>query len=157
MTTSDLGNIGEFVGSILILVSIVVLIFQVRQAEKTIRASNYLESARLVYESYDAGLAGEFLPAAIAKDQDGEELTKAEEQALIMNWRSLIRRSEVLHHQQNEGLISDARLRQFGERLGATQRRISTFRMAWEMDRPSMLPEFRVWAESFFETVADAT
>ena len=49
MTLADLGNIGEFVGAIAVVISLAYLAVQIRQNTKTLRASTYqavLDSAR---------------------------------------------------------------------------------------------------------------
>ena len=41
MTLSDLGSLGEFVGSIAVVLSLIYLAFQIRQNTKSIRASTH--------------------------------------------------------------------------------------------------------------------
>jgi hypothetical protein len=50
MTLENLGNIGEFVGAIAVILSLVYLGVQIRQNTRTVRASTYQDIVRLVQE-----------------------------------------------------------------------------------------------------------
>jgi len=60
MTLSDLGALGEFVGSILVLGTLIYLVIQVRQTSRGINASNFVNATHM------------FNPVNIATVSDGE-------------------------------------------------------------------------------------
>lgn len=55
MTLAELGALGEFIGSFLVLITLVILVIQVRETHKAILANSYIESARMVYEGFGHG------------------------------------------------------------------------------------------------------
>lgn len=51
MTIQELGSIGEFVGAIAVVLSLVYLAYQIRQNTRSVRASTHHTSARAAYET----------------------------------------------------------------------------------------------------------
>ena len=149
-TIQDLGALGEFISSLAVLITLILLVAQVRQTKQAIRDNSYILSAQLIYETFDLAATSEYLSRANAKDHAGQTLTADEELALINYWRSLIRRAEAFHYQSHRSLVSADRLAQFGERLARTHDASARFREAWARDLPTMTEDFRVWAESYF-------
>ncbi|MGI9341342.1 MAG: hypothetical protein ACR2QV_00725 [Gammaproteobacteria bacterium] len=149
MTLAELGALGEFIGSLLVLITLVILIIQVREAHKAILANSYSESARMVYEGFGHSFSSQYLMSALVKDKDGSSLTTDEELALTNYWHALIRRAEAIHYQRAQGLISKQRLDQFGNRMAVAYSIYPMFKVAWNLDRKTMLTEFRDWAEAF--------
>jgi hypothetical protein len=48
MTLADLGNLGDFIGGVLVVVSLFYLAFQIRQNTRALRAASYQEAVRSV-------------------------------------------------------------------------------------------------------------
>ena len=90
MTIEQLGNLGEFIGPIIVAVTLIVLVFQLKQTKAAVTTNSYLLTASLAYETFDQG-TNEFLATALAKSIDGEPLSRGEEHALRTYWRGFIR------------------------------------------------------------------
>lgn len=88
--------------------------------------------------------------SALVKDREGGSLTADEELALTNYWHALIRRAEAIHYQRAQGLISKQRLDQFGDRRAVAYGIYPMFKVAWNLDRKTMLTGFQEWAEAFF-------
>ena len=153
-SVQDWGAAGEFIASLAVLITLIVLVFQIRQTNQAVRDNSYQLTAQLIYESFDIAATSEYLTRASAKDQAGEPLSADEELAIINYWRSLIRRAEAFHYQSERNLVSADRLDQFGQRLANSYNTVPRFRVAWETDEPSMTGEFRTWAEAHFNVYA---
>ena len=148
MTVEQLGSVGEFIGGVLVLITLVVLVYQLRQTQKAINSNSYLVSASLIYETF-GDAANEFIATAMSNQLNGEELSNVQETALVNYWRGFIRRAEAFHYLNQQGLIDDDRLNQFGERMRNSARGVPTLVLAWEQDAETMLPIFREWGERY--------
>jgi hypothetical protein len=105
MDIQDLANIGEAVGGLGVVISLLYLAFQIRQNTRAVRSSSYHQAAEQTWNyclavAQDASLAG-----ILAKRMAGESLSPAEEirantadQALIYGFENMLR----LHE---EGLV----------------------------------------------------
>ena len=147
MTISELGSVGEFLGSIAVFVTLIVLIVQIKQTQKVVAANSYTIASEAIYATFLASATSEFLAGAFAKSRNGEPLSEKEKTALLQYYRSLIRRWELIHYQTSQGLMPEDRLEQFGQRIGSL--RAELFRSAWEIDEPTMTGEFLEWASPY--------
>ena len=147
MTIAELGALGEFIGSIAVLVTLVFLVFQIRQTQKAIAANSYTTATEAIYDTFLTSATSEFLAGAFTKAQSGEALSSSERFAMMQYFRSLIRRWELVHYQTSQSFMPEERLHQFGQRMSNLQ--LAMFREAWALDEPTMTPEFKAWAEPY--------
>ena len=155
MTLDQLGNLGEFVGAIIVVITLIILIIQLRHTKSAVTTNSYLLSASLIYETFD-NAANTVIAAAMAKSMDGEELSRVDEQVLMNYWRGFIRRAEAFHHLRNQNLISEERLHQFGVRFAHSANSVPMLKEAWNLDAPTMLDDFRQWAERYIQNASNA-
>lgn len=105
MTLSDLGSLGEFVGSIAVVLSLLYLAFQIRQNTKSVRASTHhgmVESSNaLAFRLSDADAARIILKGGRAND----DLTPEEKFRFSMLMRASFGFYEEAYHQFWEGLL----------------------------------------------------
>lgn len=108
MTLQDLGNIGEFVGAIAVVVSLIYLAIQIRQNTKTVRTSTYqaaLDSARSDTELI---LSHPHLERIYRVGRrDPTELTDEERPVFRMLLGQLLLNYEILFLQHQHGVIDD--------------------------------------------------
>ena len=78
MTLSDLGNIGEFVGALAVLVTLAYLALQIRQSSGTTRAQIRQSLADSQIQYLNARATDPFLRGVVAKMRSGQELDAAE-------------------------------------------------------------------------------
>jgi hypothetical protein len=146
MTIQDLGSLGEFLGSIAVLVTLVYLALQTRQNTKAI--STQLDAARMgaVKELELAPATSSELLEALNTDRI-EPLT-LEQARLHSYWRARfsvvqwnfneLRRGDVLWL-GNEALMS--------RRVGSFFKDFRSVGTWWESAKPNFLPEFVEWVE----------
>ena len=105
MDIQQLANIGEAVGGLGVVISLLYLAFQIRQNTRAVRSSSYHQAAEQTWNYCLAVAQDASLAEILAKRMAGEALTPAEEirantadQALIYGFENMLR----LHE---EGLV----------------------------------------------------
>jgi hypothetical protein len=91
MTLGDLGNIGDFLGAIAVLVTLVYLAIQVRQNSSTSRAQIRQALADSQINYLNSRVTDPYIRAVSFKMYSGEELSKAENYALRVHLLAHIR------------------------------------------------------------------
>ena len=117
MTFEDLGNIGEFVGAIGVVGSLIYLAFQIRQNTKSVRAAAFQEAMRDISAlsellAHDVGLNRIWFAAT----RDFESLDVEDQRRFASYMISFLRRLESLLYQTQQGILepeSWAGLREF--------------------------------------------
>jgi len=106
MTLEDLGNIGEFLGALGVIASLVYLAVQIRQNTRSIRASAFQDAQRDVAGMVD-GLAHDPELTRIFYDgnRDFESFSSEDRRRYAVFMSSMIRRYENLLHQTRIGNI----------------------------------------------------
>ncbi len=145
LTIQDLGSLGEFFGSIAVLVTLVYLAFQTRQNRMAISAQ--LDAAVIV--------ARQDLALSVATSSDLAEALREDftvgqttnEVRMDAYWRSLLLNVEWQHDQARRGLLPS-----FNEvAIAAVIRRLFTisrgFEGWWERTKAGTSPEFVAWVE----------
>jgi hypothetical protein len=79
MSLDDLGNVGELVGAIAVVVSLLYLAVQIRQNTRSVRAATHHSSARAATETQNFfGQSNDAARIFLAGSRDSEELTEEE-------------------------------------------------------------------------------
>jgi hypothetical protein len=105
MTVETLGNVGDFLGGLAVIASLLYLAVQIRQNTRAVRSSSYHQAAEQTW-NYCLTVAGDAsLAEILARRESGEALSPAElirannsDQALIFGLENMLR----LHE---EGLV----------------------------------------------------
>ncbi len=106
MTLEDLGNIGEFVGAIGVIVTLAYLALQIRQSSLSTKA-NIRQAIAAQEIAYLSGRATEpFVRAAFQKASSGGQLTSDELFALSLHVVAGIRLFESYYYQYTVGVFS---------------------------------------------------
>ncbi len=109
MTLEDLGNIGEFVGAIGVIVSLAYLAIQIRQNTKSVRAATFQEAARDLAESADLLTRDpELTRIYFAAARDFESMPRGERQRFATYMHAYMRRAESLVYQAEQGTLDPA-------------------------------------------------
>lgn len=109
MTLSDLGNIGDFIGAIGVIVSLIYLAIQIRQNTKSVRNSTYQEIVRDMTASTDLLASNSELARAWRMGlQDFGALDADQRVRFGAYMLSLFRRLENILHQSNYGTLDPA-------------------------------------------------
>jgi hypothetical protein len=105
MTLADLGNIGEFVGAIAVIVSLLYLAFQIRQNTRALHSSSYAQAAEQAWLVNLAVAQDAELARIVADAMEGRPLDPQDE----LRYRALFDNSlfamENLFRQYERGLL----------------------------------------------------
>jgi hypothetical protein len=109
MSLEDLGNIGEFIAALAVVVSLIYLAVQIRQNTRSVRASTYQVAVGSISDwsrevSLDSNAPRIFSVGCIDPDQ----LTADERLQLYFQLVSLFRNYENLFYQHHQGMIEDS-------------------------------------------------
>ncbi len=106
MTLQDLGNLGEFLGSIGVIGSLVYLAIQIRQNTRSVRAAALQEAVRDAAQATDQlGRDPELTRIWFAGQRDFEALTGEERQRFAVYSTSVFRRYENIIYQAHHGAL----------------------------------------------------
>jgi hypothetical protein len=106
MTLQDLGNIGEFVGALGVIASLVYLALQIRQNTRSTRTAMYQATTRDMFEAADLMARDADLNAIwFTGIRDFDSLSREEMRRFASYMFSLLRRYDNAHHQTNAGMI----------------------------------------------------
>ena len=118
MNLESLGNIGEFIGGLAVIVSLLYLAIQIRQNTKTIRASNY-ESVLNGLREFHALIAqdGELADIFMRGSADLASLKPQERVRFNMVQYNVFTNFSVAIHLHEQGMIESRLLRVFEDGL----------------------------------------
>jgi hypothetical protein len=119
MTLGDLGNIGDFLGAIAVLVTLMYLAIQVRQNSSTSRAQTRQALADSQINLLNSRVTDPFLRAVSFKMYSGEELGEAEKYALRLHIIAHIRLFENYFTQYVLGTMDKEDWRAMREVIGS--------------------------------------
>ena len=145
MSLSDLASLGSFVSGFAVLISLIYLALQVRQAEKNQRA--LVQQARATrFADILLRLAEPDMAAVYAKGLQGEDLSAVELQQFRNSTRALLTHAEDAFLQHQERLLVGRAYSSF--RLGFAQSMAPRGRRAmWRMVRGRYDDEFRAFVD----------
>ena len=107
MTLQELGNIGEFVGSLLLLVSIIYLALQVRQNSQTLSNTAFLDAVRDGNKYEYAVLDNPKLrQVQIKGSNDLDSLTEEERSIFDTSWGIMLRNYTSVVMLENSGVLA---------------------------------------------------
>jgi len=130
MTLGDLGNIGDFLGAIAVLVTLMYLAIQVRQNSSTSRAQTRQALADSQINLLNSRVTDPFLRAVSFKMYSGEELSEAESYALRVHILAHIRLFENYFTQYVLGTMDEEDWRAMREVI-VGQFRLPAYRQAF--------------------------
>ncbi len=140
MTVEDLGNIGEFIASIGVVISLIYLALQTRDNTKAIRAQTRSALTDQVITIQSQTFQNEFYRRTAIKHQSGESLDALEQDILYREALLFFKHMENSQFQFENGLY-DAN--EYAAQREVWVHRFSTFppwREAWEFYKPILSP-----------------
>ncbi len=143
----ELGNIGEFVGGLAVVVTLVYLAIQIRRNTATTRVQTVQHLLTSDTAAADSVIAGP-MPEILAKLEAGEHLSPSEVSAYTFYMRGRITEAwQVFYQKQNRMIerdVADALLGRFGASI-----RSGLFRCVWNRTLKVGFPaEFQEYVES---------
>ena len=108
MSLESLGNIGEFLGGIVVVVTLFYLAFQIRQNTQSLRSESYARALERVAEmqarfASDSDLAGLVLKGT----RDAQALSEEERARFSWTFYEMFGAFEFMFHQAQKGVLED--------------------------------------------------
>jgi hypothetical protein len=116
MDWDAIGAIGEVSGALAVVVTLVVLIVQLRQNTSEVRASTIQSLHEKSIQVFGESMISD-IPVLLAKTQSGEELTSAERQRYIMFLRRNLQLFELVLMQYRQGRLSQEVMDAYNQRM----------------------------------------
>ena len=150
MSIADLGSLGEFVGSIAVVVTLIFLVFQVRQntsALQTQISQSYLDRWM---ESLDQIINNDTLAEVFARGPESlQELTSVEATVVTAYYHTLIRQTDFMHYQYRNGKLDQELWEQWRANGVETFRRNPIFRSMVGIPGQIYSPEMNELAKQY--------
>lgn len=154
MTLQDLGSIGELLGAIGVIVSLIYLATQIRQNTKSIRASavdaaadRFIESTRLI------SLNPELADLLDRGRNDYAALSEVEQRRYRLHYLANSLAFENQYQKYTQGLIPKSQWEGIAGAIRYTMND-SGPRQAWNVIQSNLSPEFREYVDAMFERAA---
>jgi len=142
MTIDDLGNIGDFLGGIAVLISVIYLALQIRQNTREVKHASTQDLLGKSVDVFTHAL-GTSLPALLAKLEKTDDLSNEERQYFSMWLRRNMQLFELVYLQYREGRVTQ-------EIMDAYERRIID-----HMARPQWDAEWVKITHTFTKSYSD--
>jgi hypothetical protein len=148
VSLQDLGNIGELVGAIAVVASLVYLAVQIRQNTRTVKTSTYQGLFDHIADFQNLLLANEKLGAiwSVGLSQP-DSLSRGDQERFGLLMLRFFRQLETLHYEWREGLLDETLFRgwihdslRFAKQPGGES--------WWHANRSIFGTEFQAWWES---------
>jgi len=105
MNVETLGNLGDFLGGLAVIASLLYLAVQIRQNTRAVRSSSYHQAAEQTW-NYCLAVAGDAsLAEILARREAGEALSPAEQIRATISDQALIFGFENMFRLHEEGLV----------------------------------------------------
>jgi hypothetical protein len=148
-----LGNLGDFIGGIAVVITLIYLVMQVRQNTNATRLAT-LQGIMGMAQQLNAGISRDHIPRVLAKLRRGEPLDDEEIVAYRFHLQGALTNQWQVFYQHRHGLVED-------EILAAYERRNSLFwsqrffRWAWPEMRVGYPPDFQSYMDRLIELVPE--
>jgi phosphoketolase len=107
MTLEDLGNLGEFIASTGVLVTLIYLAIQIRQNTSAVKIQTRQAIAEAQFTNINVRATDPQLPMIIMKTNRGEPLTEEEDSRLYFHADATMRQFENFFSQYQAGVVSE--------------------------------------------------
>jgi hypothetical protein len=148
MNWSALGAVGELVGGLAVIVSLLYLSVQLRQTKLSLRANIKQAAAALALNSVESIYNSPYMPSILAKHREGESLSAEDTERLLTFIQGQHRLMEGNHFLATSGEVPmewlEGNRALFGE-SGWFNSELG--RQHWERVRSGFDPEYRQWVD----------
>lgn len=153
MTLTDLASIGSFISGIAVLVSLIVLMLQMRQSSHNQRATIHFQRLAIVQDALLQTISD---PAAMVLMRRGNAGDPSLSQEDILRYltfqRNTFRLFEEFFYQHRDGMLDESR---WSNSVLRFQGFSSTpgFRATWQVEKRSCAPDFVAWVDGVINSV----
>jgi hypothetical protein len=160
----DLGNLGDFLGGIGVVITLLYLAFQIKQNTSQVRQNTAVASAAAhnnLTENFnlynDTIMANEDVVNALIKSDRGlADLTETESMRFSVMSSTMFRSFENIYHHHSAGLLSDEQWRAWRELLVHNVHRSQGHREFWARAKTMYTREFQEMVEEILAEVSAA-
>jgi hypothetical protein len=151
MNWDAIGAIGELIGAITVMVTLVYLVIQLKQNTKALKSSTFQEISNVMAQNWEVAIANPDVAELFLKTASGLDALDEKERFLFGAMATMLfRRVETVYTQESLGAI-DARLT-----LGFKESSISSLshvgmREWWQQSQAAFRPEFVAWVNEELE------
>jgi hypothetical protein len=145
MNWDAIGAIGEVLGAVVVLVTLVILIVQLRQNTNEVRASTIQSLHEKSIEVFGESMRSE-LPVILAKNQSDEELTSEERQRYLMFLRRNLQLFELVLMNYQQGRLGQEVMDAYNQRM-RSHVNFSYWDELWPTIKPTMTKSFQAHME----------
>ena len=147
-----LGNLGDFIGGIAVVLTLVYLIIQIRQNTDATRVAT-LQGIMGVAQQLNAAVSGVHIPRILAKLHRGERLDDEEMVAYRFHIQGALTNQWQVFYQHRKGLVEEEILAAYERRNGIfwSQR---LFQAVWPEMRVGYPLDFQSYMDGLIESVA---
>lgn len=150
-----LGNWGEFIGSVGVLITLVYLAVQIRTTRSSINGSTQQSISDTSAHLFAVLAESEGLAAAFSKANRGESLTDIERIRVNSWWMSVLRHAENMHYQWQQDHLSEALLASAIKRI-TTGLNANTFAgRIWVRNKSDFNPPFVDYLDAQIAAISD--
>ena len=142
MSLSDLADLGELLGGVAVVASLVYLAVQIRQNTRTVRASTLHQNTDL-WSSLFLRLAEPDLARAYVAGMAGQsDMKPLQYTQFFFICRSMFLAFENQYYQMRHGVLDSEAYASYERSISTQLLAFQGFRLWWEMNRPVFSPEF---------------
>ena len=144
MSIIELGALGEFLGSIGVIATLIYLAIQVRQTQRAVNANTYQALSDTSVSLFALSASTDGIAHAMTKLADEEQLDPIETYRAQNLYRATLRNVENWHYQWEQGLLPGDKI----EALAGAMSGWPAMGIWWEEEKPKLRPSFVAWVES---------
>ena len=141
MNWDAIGAIGEVLGAVVVLVTLVILVVQLRQNTNEVRASTIQSLHEKSIEVFGESMRSE-IPVILAKNQSDEELTSEERQRYVMFLRRNLQLFELVLMHYQQGRLGQEVMDAYNHRM-RSHFNFSYWDELWPTIKPTMTKSFQ--------------
>jgi hypothetical protein len=151
MSISEWGAVGEVVGAVAVLVTLVHLTLQIREARRAMVATTQQNISDTSVDLFASLSTSTALAEAFARAARGEALTPGEKQQVSGWWSAVLRHAENMHYQYEQGMLPADLLEPSGRRIATGLLQMPFALRSWRVNASDHRPEFVAWLEQEIE------
>ena len=156
MTLDQLGSLGEFVGAIGVVISLVYLAAQIRQNTRTVKSSAHQGMVHTLDSLMLTLATSPDLARIWTKAQAGESSLSPEEEIRLWSFINRVFGTwENVFFQRKHGLVDDEMWETWGTGF-VRWARTRPYQRFWQEERETFIPEFRKYVDERFALQGEA-
>ena len=144
MDIMELGALGEFVGSVGVIATLIYVAIQIRQTQRAVNANTFQSLSDTSISLFALSASEDGIVEAMTKQISGEALSRNDLYRAQNLYRATVRNIENWHFQWEQGLLPDDKM----EAMGRAMAGWPSADEWWETEKPKLRESFVDWVES---------